>query len=276
MVSLATNELSISYGEVDIVKDLNLSIPEGKITTMIGPNGCGKSTILKALARLHPSKSGVVYLDGKAIHKESTKAIAKKMAILPQTPEAPNGLTVTELVSYGRFPHQKGFGKLTDKDRQVVRWALQETGMLEFQERPIEALSGGQRQRIWIAMALAQETELLLLDEPTTYLDLAHQLEILQLLEKLNREQGRTIVMVIHDLNHAARFAHHMVALNKGTIMKEGQPEVVMTSVVLQRVFNIDAEIITDPRTNKPICLTYDLLGNEAGQKSRELVHALG
>ena len=243
---------------------------------MIGPNGCGKSTILKALARLHPSKSGVVYLDGKAIHKESTKAIAKKMAILPQTPEAPNGLTVAELVSYGRFPHQKGFGKLTDRDRQVVRWALQETGMLEFQERPIEALSGGQRQRIWIAMALAQETELLLLDEPTTYLDLAHQLEILQLLEKLNREQGRTIVMVIHDLNHAARFAHHMVALNKGTIMKEGQPEVVMTSEVLQRVFNIDAEIITDPRTNKPICLTYDLLGNEAGQKKRELVHALG
>lgn len=276
MVSLATKELSISYGEVDIVKDLNLLIPEGKITTMIGPNGCGKSTILKALARLHPSKSGVVYLDGKAIHKESTKAIAKKMAILPQTPEAPNGLTVAELVSYGRFPHQKGFGKLTDKDRQVVRWALQETGMLEFQERPIEALSGGQRQRIWIAMALAQETELLLLDEPTTYLDLAHQLEILQLLEKLNSEQGRTIVMVIHDLNHAARFAHHMVALNKGTIMKEGHPEVVMTSEVLQRVFHIDAEIITDPRTNKPICLTYDLLGNEAGQKSRELVHALG
>lgn len=271
MVRLATNELSISYGDVDIVKGLNLDIPEGKVTTIIGPNGCGKSTILKTMARLHQAKSGVVYLDGKAIHRESTRAIAQKMAILPQTPEAPNGLTVAELVSYGRFPHQRGFGKLTNKDRQIVKWALEVTGMLEFQERPIEALSGGQRQRIWIAMALAQETELLLLDEPTTYLDLAHQLEILQLLEQLNREQGRTIVMVIHDLNHAARFAHHMVALNKGTVIKEGQPEDVMTSDVLLRVFQIDAEIVTDPRTQKPVCLTYDLLGNSP-QKNRDLV----
>ncbi|WYP27467.1 ABC transporter ATP-binding protein [Alkalihalobacillus sp. FSL W8-0930] len=263
MVRLQTEALDISYGDRDIVKGLDLEIPEGQITTIIGPNGCGKSTILKTMARIHNAKKGAVYLDGTAIHKESTKTIAKKMAILPQTPEAPSGLTVTELVSYGRFPHQKGFGKLTKEDHDLIYWALEVTGMLEFHDRPIDALSGGQRQRVWIAMALAQETDLLLLDEPTTYLDLAHQLEILQLLERLNKEQGRTIVMVIHDLNHAARFAHHMVALNAGTIVKEGMPEMVMTSEVLERVFNIDAEVVRDPRTNKPVCLTYDLLSTK-------------
>ncbi|GAA0376059.1 ABC transporter ATP-binding protein [Bacillus horti] len=261
MVTLTTEKLGIAYGERDIVKDLNLKIPEGKVTTIIGPNGCGKSTILKTMARILQAKTGVVYLDGKAIHKESTKEIAKKMAILPQTPEAPSGLTVTELVSYGRFPHQRGFGKLTAEDKDIVRWALDVTGMTEFHDRTIDALSGGQRQRVWIAMSLAQETDLLLLDEPTTYLDLAHQLEILQLLERLNQEQKRTIVMVIHDLNHAARFAHHMVAINGGNIVKEGSPSEVMTCSVLQKVFNIDAEIVTDPRTQKPVCITYDLLG---------------
>lgn len=182
------------------------------------------------------------------------------MAILPQTPEAPSGLTVHELVSYGRFPHQSGFGRLNDEDRRIIKWALEETGMAEYAERPIEALSGGQRQRVWIAMALAQGTELLLLDEPTTYLDLAHQLEILQLLDRLNKEQGRTILMVIHDLNHAARFSHYMIALKKGTVIKEGTALEVMTPDILKQVFQIDAEIVTDPRTNKPVCLTYDLI----------------
>jgi len=260
MVALSTEKLGIAYGEVDIVKGLDLNIPEGKITTIIGPNGCGKSTILKTMARILKPKTGVVYLDGKAIHTESTKEIAKKMAILPQTPEAPSGLTVFELVSYGRFPHQRGFGRLTKEDYQIVQWALKETGMIDFHDRPIEALSGGQRQRVWIAMALAQQTDLLLLDEPTTYLDLAHQLEVLKLLERLNQEQKCTIVMVIHDLNHAARFAHHMVALNSGTIIKEGSPTEVMTQEVLKKVFQIDAEIIEDPRTGKPVCMTYDLI----------------
>ncbi len=167
------------------------------------------------------SHAGAVYLNGKAIHKMSTKDIAKDMAILPQTPEAPSGLTVYELVSYGRFPHQSGFGRLNDEARQIIKWALEETGMAEFAERPIEALSGGQRQRVWIAMALAQGTELLPLDEPTTYLDLAHQLEILRSLDRLNKEQGRTILMVIHDLNHAARFSHYMIALKKARSSKK-------------------------------------------------------
>lgn len=266
-MSLSTNDLGIGYGEQMIVENLNLTIPKGKITTMIGPNGCGKSTILKTMARIHRSKTGAVYLNGKAIHQMPTKEIAKQMAILPQTPEAPGGLTVYELVAYGRFPHQKGMGRLTKDDRRIIEWSLDVTGMLAFHDRPIEALSGGQRQRVWIAMSLAQETELLLLDEPTTYLDLAHQLEILKLLEKLNKEEGRTILMVIHDLNHAARFAHHMVALNSGKIIKEGAPVDVMTPEVLQKVFQIDAEIALDPRTGKPICLTYDLLENEEAKR---------
>ncbi|RKD24525.1 iron-dicitrate transporter ATP-binding subunit [Ammoniphilus oxalaticus] len=260
MTTLAAKELNIAYGNVPIVKDLTLNIPEGKITTIIGSNGCGKSTILKTLARIINPKSGGIYLDGKAIHKLSTKDIAKQMAILPQTPQAPNGLTVAELVTYGRFPHQKGFGSLRDHDRHIVSWAIEQTGLSAFYDRPIEALSGGQRQRVWIAMALAQETDLLLLDEPTTYLDLAHQLEILQLLNNLNKQEKRTIVMVLHDLNHAARFADHMVALNNGTIIKEGAPNEVMTTDVLKKVFQIDAEIIYDPRCGHPVCITYDLL----------------
>ncbi|WP_443090499.1 ABC transporter ATP-binding protein [Bacillus velezensis] len=263
MNSLSAEQLTVGYGDRLIAKELDIAIPKGKITTLIGPNGCGKSTVLKTMSRIMKPKSGAVYLNGQAIMQKSTKDIAKEMAILPQTPEAPSGLTVYELVSYGRFPHQSGMGRLSDKDRDMIKWALEETGMAEFYDRPIEALSGGQRQRVWIAMALAQETELLLLDEPTTYLDLAHQLEILQLLDKLNKEQGRTILMVIHDLNHAARFSHYMIALKKGRVIKEGTAEEVMTPGILEDVFQIDAQIVKDPRTNKPVCLTYDLIRHE-------------
>ncbi|MGD6803798.1 ABC transporter ATP-binding protein [Rossellomorea vietnamensis] len=271
MVKLSADNLGIAYGELDIVKGLNLDIPEGQITTIIGPNGCGKSTILKTLARILRAKRGAVFLDGKEIHSASTKEIAKKMAILPQTPEAPSGLTVFELVSYGRFPHQNGFGRLSQQDKELVQWAIDVTGLSQFHSRPIDALSGGQRQRVWIAMALCQETDLLLLDEPTTYLDLAHQLEVLKLLEKLNLEQNRTIVMVIHDLNHAARFAHHMVAINKGMIVREGTPYDVMTPSVLNEVFAIDAEVVPDPRTGRPVCITYDLLEEAARADKKEI-----
>lgn len=260
MVSLSTENLRIGYGDKIIVDDLHLQINSGEITTIIGANGCGKSTILKTLARVHAAKSGVIYLDGKMIHKIPTKEIAKKMAVLPQSPEAPSGLTVFELISYGRSPHQSGFGRLSDNDHKVIQWALEVTALTTFANQPVDALSGGQRQRAWIAMAIAQETDLLLLDEPTTYLDMAHQLEILQLLERLNREEGRTIVMVIHDLNHAARFSHHMVALRDGKKVKEGSAEEVMTALVLKEVFQIDAVIVKDPRTKKPVCLSYDLI----------------
>jgi iron complex transport system ATP-binding protein len=272
MVSLSTEQLQIGYGEKIIVDDLNLNINKGEITTIIGANGCGKSTILKTLARVHTANSGVIYLDGKMIHKIPTKEIAKKMAVLPQSPEAPSGLTVYELISFGRSPHQGGFGRLSEKDRNVIQWSLEVTGLALFADQPVDALSGGQRQRAWIAMAIAQETELLLLDEPTTYLDMAHQLEILQLLDKLNKEEGRTIVMVIHDLNHAARFSHHMVALRGGKLVKEGSAEEVMTHDVLKEVFHIDAEIVKDPRTNKPVCLSYNLLKKETPVQKQKAV----
>ena len=263
MVRLYTDHLHIGYGERLIVKDLSVEIPDKKITTIIGSNGCGKSTLLKAIIHLISPQSGTVVLDGENILKENTKVLAKKMAILPQTPESASGLTVGELVSYGRFPYQKGFGRLTKKDYEVIDWALEVTGTKDFKFRPVDALSGGQRQRVWIAMALAQETDIIFLDEPTTYLDMAHQLEVLELLQKLNKEQQRTIVMVLHDLNQAARFADYIIALKDGEIVKAGSCEEVIRRDVLKKVFQIDAEIGRDPRTNKPMCVTYNLLKGE-------------
>jgi iron complex transport system ATP-binding protein len=263
MVRLSTDELSIGYGERLIVKNLSIEIPDKKITTIIGPNGCGKSTLLKAITRIISHQFGNILLDGNDISKVNTKLLAKQMAILPQTPESASGLTVGELVSYGRFPYQKGFGRLTKKDYEVIDWALEVTGTIDFKFRPVDALSGGQRQRVWIAMALAQETEIIFLDEPTTYLDMAHQLEVLELLQKLNLEQERTIVMVLHDLNQAARFADHIIALKDGEIVKAGNCEEVISHKVLKKVFNIDAVIGHDPRTGKPMCVTYNLLKGE-------------
>lgn len=263
MNRLFSTELSIGYDDRLIVKNLSVSIPDKQITTIIGPNGCGKSTLLKAITRIIPHQTGNILLDGQNIHKQSTKELAKKMAILPQTPESASGLTVGELVSYGRFPHQKGLGRLTKKDQDMIHWAMEETGTLPFKHREVDALSGGQRQRVWIAMALAQETDIIFLDEPTTYLDMAHQLEVLELLERLNREQGRTIVMVLHDLNQAARFADHIIALKDGDLVSSGTGEQVITRETLRKVFNIDAEIGRDPRTLKPMCITYNLIKGE-------------
>ena len=275
MNRLYTDSLHIGYGEQLIVKNLSIEIPDHKITTIIGSNGCGKSTLLKAITRIISHQSGDVILDGKCISSENTKILAQKMAILPQSPESASGLTVGELVSYGRFPYQKGFGRLSKKDMEVIDWALQVTGTSDFKYRPVDALSGGQRQRVWIAMALAQETEIIFLDEPTTYLDMAHQLEVLELLQKLNMEQGRTIVMVLHDLNQAARFADYMIALKDGQIVKAGNCEEVMTPQVLKDVFHIDALIGKDPRTNKPMCITYDLVkGEENHEKMDPSVYA--
>ncbi len=272
MGRLYTEDISISYGERVIVKNLDVVIPDGKITTIIGSNGCGKSTLLKAMTRIIPHQSGSVLLDGKHISKIHTKQLAKEMAILPQTPESVAGLTVGELVSYGRFPHQKGFGKLTKHDIEAIDWALESTNTMEFKDRSVDALSGGQRQRAWIAMALAQETDIIFLDEPTTYLDMAHQLEVLELLQKLNEEQGRTIVMVLHDLNQAARFADYIIAMKDGEVVKADSPTEILTKDILRKVFQIDAEIGEDPRTNKPICLTYHLIKGE--QNNEEVLYA--
>lgn len=261
MDRLHTKQLDIAYEERTIVEDLNISIPSGKITALVGANGSGKSTILKTMARIMKPKKGGVFLDGQSIHRQSTKEVAKQLAILPQNPTAPEGLTVSELVSYGRFPHQKGFGSLSKEDKDIVRWAIEVTGMIEFAERPVDQLSGGQRQRAWISMALAQMTDLLFLDEPTTFLDMAHQLEVLNLLRKLNEQEKRTIVMVVHDLNHATLYAHHMVAIKQGKVMCEGSPDHVMTREMLRQVFGIEADILPDPRTGVPLCFPFGLAG---------------
>ncbi|MFA1819858.1 ABC transporter ATP-binding protein [Virgibacillus oceani] len=256
---IQVKDVQVGYGDALIIDSLNLTIPRGKITTVIGPNGCGKSTLIKTISRVLKAKNGAIYLDGKAISETSTKNIARRMAILPQSAEAPAGLTVRELITYGRFPHQSKFGKLKQDDLDAIDWALEVTGLSQLEKRPVEALSGGQRQRVWIAMALAQDTEVVILDEPTTYLDMAHQLDILQLLEKLNREQHKTILMVLHDLNHASRFSHHMIAMRDGKLVQQGAPHEVMTAPNLQEIFQIQAMLTVCPFSQKPICLSYGM-----------------
>ncbi|ACA43383.1 ABC transporter ATP-binding protein [Clostridium botulinum] len=260
MNSITTTNLAIAYEDKLIVDGLNMNIPKGKITTIIGPNGCGKSTVLKTVGRILKPKEGLVYLNGDDIRNLSTKEVAQKMAILPQSPQAQGGLTVGELVSYGRFPHKKGFGKLSPEDKKVIEWALDITKLTELEVTMVDNLSGGQRQRVWIAMALAQQTDLILLDEPTTYLDMAYQLEVLELLYNLNREQCCTIVMVLHDLNLAARFADYMIAIRNGSIIKCGTPKEIMTKEVLKDTFNIDAEIVWGSKTGRPTCISYELI----------------
>lgn len=267
MNSIATECLAIAYEDKMVVDNLDMQIPQGKITTIIGANGCGKSTVLKAVGRILKPKGGMVYLNGEDIRRLSTKEVAQRMAILPQSPQAPAGLTVGELVAYGRFPHQRGMGKLKDGDKKIIAWALEVTKLTELETTAVDNLSGGQRQRVWIAMALAQQTDLILLDEPTTYLDLSYQLEVLQLLYQLNREQGCTIVMVLHDLNLAARFADYMVAIRGGKIIRHGTPEEVMTVEVLRETFQIEAMIIKESRTGRPTCVFYDLIDQQKQQK---------
>lgn len=259
MSRLNGEQVKIGYGDTTIINNLDVEVPDGKVTSIIGPNGCGKSTLLKALSRLLSIKDGAIHLDGQSIYAQSTKEIAKKIAILPQSPEVADGLTVGELVSYGRFPHQKGFGRLTAEDKKEIDWALSVTGTSEFRHRSINDLSGGQRQRVWIAMALAQRTDIIFLDEPTTYLDICHQLEILELVQKLNKEQGCTIVMVLHDINQAIRFSDHLIAMKEGNIVANGTTQEVLTKDILEKVFNIDVVLDEDPRTGKPLLVTYDL-----------------
>ena len=260
MNRLSTNNLTIAYNKKIIINNLEIVIPERKITSIIGPNGCGKSTLLKAIGRILKPERGSVYLDGIDIYTLNTKEVAKKMSILPQSPKAPSGITVGELVSYGRFPHQHGLKKLTVEDKKIIQWAMDITKLSEYEVTLVDNLSGGQRQRVWIAMALAQQTDIILLDEPTTYLDLAYQLEILELLYSLNKEQGCTIAMVLHDLNLASRFSDYIIAIRSGKIIEYGTPDEVICEDVLKKTFNINADIIKDSTSKKPICISYDLI----------------
>ena len=252
---LSAENLVLAYEKADVIHGLDLSIERGSVTALIGPNGCGKSTLLRGLARLMKPKEGGIYLDGKAIQKVPTKQIAKHLGLLPQSPDAPEGLTVRELVAQGRYPHQGFFQQWSKEDERALQAALETTTMLEFANRPLDSLSGGQRQRAWIAMTLAQETDTLLLDEPTTFLDLAYQIEVMDLLAGLNQRQGTSIVVVLHDLNQAARYADTLVIMKAGHIYAQGKPQEVMTSDNLKEVFGLEACIISDPVSGTPMCI---------------------
>lgn len=259
MSKIETKDLVLGYDGEDIIRELATEIPAGKVTSVVGPNGCGKSTLLRSMARLMKPRGGAVYLDGDAISNLPTREVAKKLGILPQSPEAPEGLTVRELASQGRYPHQSWFQQWSKDDEGAVEKAMETTGVLEMADRPLDTLSGGQRQRAWISMALAQETETLLLDEPTTFLDMAHQLEVLQLLDRLNEEEGRTILMVLHDLNNASRYSDHIIALSEGKVYRAGPPAEVMTEDLFRDVFHVRADIVPDPRSGIPLCIPHGL-----------------
>ncbi|MEU4574525.1 ABC transporter ATP-binding protein [Nonomuraea sp. ATR24] len=245
--------VKLGYGDRTIVDGLDLGIEAGTVTTIIGPNGCGKSTLLRALGRLLKPQGGEVLLDGKRIDRIPTREVAKVLGVLPQAPTAPEGLTVADLVARGRHPHQTWYRQWSTDDESAVAEALTMTGLADLAERPLDELSGGQRQRAWISMALAQGTDLLLLDEPTTFLDLAHQVEVLELVRRLHHASGRTIVMVLHDLNLAARYADRLVAMRGGRVIAAGEPHEVLTEELLREVFELDAKVIPDPVAGTPL-----------------------
>lgn len=252
---LEANALSLAYGERLVVEELTLRIPDHQVTVIVGANACGKSTLLRGLARLLKPRDGAVLLDGSDIHRLPTKEVATRLGILPQEPLAPEGITVEDLVARGRHPHQRWFRQFSQDDEDAVDAALAATGTVELADRTIDELSGGQKQRVWIALTLAQGTPLMLLDEPTTFLDLAHQVEVLDLLTDLNRDEDRTIVIVLHDLNLACRYADHLVAMRDGSIVAEGTPKEVVTATMVEEVFGLEAQVIDDPLTGTPLVI---------------------
>jgi iron complex transport system ATP-binding protein len=253
--TLEVRDLRLAYGERVVVDSLDLLVPPGRVTAIVGANACGKSTLLRALARLLPPRTGHVLLDGNDVHRMPAKALARQLGLLPQSPIAPDGITVADLVSRGRHPHRGIFSRWTAEDDAAVAAALNATETADLAERPVDELSGGQRQRVWLAMALAQQTDLLLLDEPTTFLDVSHQIEVLDLLTDLNRSRGTTVVMVLHDLNLAARYADHLVALARGRLHAVGEPAEVLTAGTVRAVFGLESRVIVDPTSGKPLML---------------------
>ncbi|MGV2984988.1 ABC transporter ATP-binding protein [Microbacterium sp. AGC85] len=253
--TLVAEQLTLGYGDRSVIEELDLSVPPGKITTIVGPNACGKSTLLRSMSRLLAPRTGQVVLDGASVHRMPAKQLARTLGLLPQSPIAPEGITVADLVGRGRHPHQGIFTRWTREDDEAVAEALLATDTVALADRAVDELSGGQRQRVWIAMALAQHTDLLLLDEPTTFLDVSHQVEVLDLLTDLNRRRGTTIVMVLHDLNLAARYADHLIALSGGRVHSAGDPTSVLTPTMVQSVFGIESQVIVDPTSGKPLML---------------------
>ncbi|MCD2113766.1 ABC transporter ATP-binding protein [Rhodococcus rhodochrous] len=253
--TLTAENLELGYGNRTVVENLDLQVPPGRITCIVGANACGKSTLLRSMSRLLSPRGGHVLLDGKDVHRLPAKKLARTLGLLPQSPIAPEGIVVADLVGRGRHPHQRVLSRWSREDDAAVADALAATHTTELAERSVDELSGGQRQRVWIAMVLAQQTDLLLLDEPTTFLDVSHQVEVLDLLTDLNRDRGTTIVMVLHDLNLAARYADHLVAMADGSIYASGDPSDVLTGETVKAVFGLDSRVISDPVSGKSLVL---------------------
>ncbi|MBZ6133020.1 ABC transporter ATP-binding protein [Streptomyces olivaceus] len=250
---LTAENVTLAYDQRVIAKQLSVEIPDNSFTVIVGPNACGKSTLLRALSRMLKPSEGRVLLDGSVIQSTPAKQVARTLGLLPQSSIAPDGITVGDLVGRGRYPHQGLLRQWSTEDERVVQESMARTGISELAERYVDELSGGQRQRVWIAMALAQQTPLLLLDEPTTYLDIQHQIDVLDLCAELHEEQGRTLVAVLHDLNHAARYATHLIALREGKIIAEGAPKDIVTADLVERVFGLRCQVIDDPETGTPL-----------------------
>ncbi|MFD6880366.1 MULTISPECIES: ABC transporter ATP-binding protein [unclassified Streptomyces] len=272
---LRAEDLTLTYDQRTVTTSLDVVIPDHSFTVIIGPNACGKSTLLKALARMIKPKTGEVYLDGAAISTYRSREVARRLGLLPQTSTAPGGITVGDLVARGRYPHQKLLKQWSAEDEAAVAEAMRQTGVLELAERPVDDLSGGQRQRVWLSMVLAQQTSILLLDEPTTFLDIAHQVEVLDLCAELHERKGQTIVAVLHDLNQACRYATHLIVMKPGgVIAAEGDPATIMTAELIQDVFGLSCRIIDDPETGTPLMVpaARKRAGTAAGAPVAELL----
>lgn len=270
---LSAEKLRVGYERRAVIDRLDVQIPDGRFTVIVGPNACGKSTLLKALVRALPIAAGSVLLDGKAISSTPTKQVARTIGFLPQSSSVPDAVTVVDLVGRGRFPHQRFLRQWTDADHEAVERALVAARVRDLAQRPVDSLSGGQRQRVWLAMVLAQQTPLLLLDEPTTFLDIAHQLEVLDLCAEL-QEGGLTVVAVLHDLNQACRYADHLICLSEGRIVAQGRPQDVVTARLVQELFDVPCEIITDPQSGTPLVLPLSR-ASRAASRGRSAERAL-
>ncbi|MFJ6809140.1 ABC transporter ATP-binding protein [Streptomyces anulatus] len=267
MQRLTAESVTLGYDQRVITENLSVEIPDNSFTVIVGPNACGKSTLLRALARMLKPSRGQVLLDGQTIHQLPAKKVARTLGLLPQSSIAPDGITVADLVARGRYPHQGLLRQWSPEDERVVDESMESTGVAELADRYVDELSGGQRQRVWIAMALAQQTPLLLLDEPTTYLDIQHQIDVLDLCAELHETQGRTLVVVLHDLNHAARYATHLIAMRDGDIVAEGPPSEVVDAALVERVFGMRCQVIDDPETGTPLVVP-------AARKARKVAAA--
>jgi iron complex transport system ATP-binding protein len=262
---LGGRDLTLGYDRRVIAQDLTVEIPDNSFTVIVGPNACGKSTLLRALARVLKPRAGRVLLDGQDIHKQPARAVARTLGLLPQSSIAPDGITVEDLVARGRYPHQGLLRQWSSEDERIVASAMAATGVADLAASAVDELSGGQRQRVWIAMALAQQTPLLLLDEPTTFLDIAHQLEVLDLCARLHAEEGRTLVAVLHDLNQAARYATHLIAMREGRVVASGDPASVVTAALVEEVFGLPCRVIDDPETGTPLVIPRAVSNVRAG-----------